>query len=290
MLIALSLLAGCIAEEELPPHIPRFQDLSFTADSYIDILDRNASLDGAVEETTGGSPIDLAGANEAFMLSITSAEIQAIDDAVDPVDEDYSSVVTGAGAALAVDLTLLARLGAMRNTMSTLKDIAVNENGAYAWTGSRAVTNDEGYTVTAEFNQHWLGTGWLFEVLQTSDTGLYDGEVWFNGFYAADGSYGWVDYYRSGTVMITMEWMGDRGDGVVELYWVVGDDEGDRIRYYWTADGELLAEWADVQPPPNDPSYTQAQVEFDMSGYAVVPGYNSSSAVCWGPDLKNVDC
>ncbi len=288
--LSLTLLLACTPEETLAPHIPRFKDLSFGADAYIDILNRTEALDGAVEESTGGAAIDLSTGNEAFLLTITSAEIQAIDDAVDRGDEDYSAVVAGAGAALAVDLTMLARMGAMRNTLGAFVDSAMNPNESYAWTASRAVTNDEGATVTAELNEHWVGTGWLFEVLQTSANGVYDQDVWMNGFYRADGGLGWVDYYRSGGVMVTMEWMGDRGDGIATLYWVTGDDKGDHITYYWTTDGRLLAEWADTQPPPNDPAYTLAQVEADGSGYAIIPGYNSSESVCWGPDLKNVDC
>lgn len=291
MTLTLALLAlGCTEPEETPPHMPRFADINFAVDGYIDLLDRVTVLDQAQEESLGGEPIDLALASDVFMLDLTSVEIQALDDALDTTEDDYSSIAAGTTAAMSVDLNLAGRLGPMGNALETMETAAINDYAEWHWSGTKSVTNDEGVTVTAQFNMAWVGTGWLVEMLQTTDDGQYDGTLWFNGYYQADGQLGWWDFYRTGGVLVTMEWLGDRGDGLVELYWPTGDDEDDQMWYEWGTDGSLLAMWSDSQPPPNEPDITMAQVNADGSGQAVVPGYNNSTTVCWDSAMENTAC
>lgn len=291
MTLTLALLAlGCTEPEKTPPHVPVFEDINFAVDGYIDILNRVDTLDDALEESLGGEPIDLATASDVFMLAITSAEIQALDDPLDPTEDDYSNLVAGTTAALSVDLAQAVRIGAMAKTLEAMETAAINDYQEWHWSGTKSVTNDEKVTVTAQLNMHWVGSGWLVEVLQTTDDGQYDQTLWFNGYYQADGGLGWWDFYRSGGVLMTMEWLGDRGDGEVEMYWPSGDDQGDRMWYEWGADGSLLAEWSDSQPAPNDPETTQALVNADNSGQATIPSYNDSETVCWDSDFENTSC
>lgn len=291
MTLSLALLAlGCTEPDEIPPHVPGFEDINFSVDGFIGLLDRVEVLDQAQEESLGGEPIDLAAATDVFMLDITSVELQALDDALDTTEDDYSSIAAGTTAALSVDINLANRLGPMGNALETMQTAAINEYQEWHWSGTKSVTNDEGVTVTAQFNMAWVGTGWLVEMLQTTDDGQYDGTMWFNGYYQADGALGWWDFYRTGGVLVTMEWLGDRGDGQVELYWPTGDDEDDQMWYEWGTDGSLLAMWSDSQPPPNDPAITMAQVYADGSGQAVVPGYNNSTTVCWDSAMENTEC
>lgn len=291
MTLSLAMLAlGCTEPEEIPPHVPGFEDINFSVDGFIGLLDRVEVLDQAQEESLGGEPIDLATASDVFMLDITSVELQALDDALDTTEDDYSSIAAGTTAAMSVDLNLANRLGPMGNALETMETAAINDYAEWHWSGTKSVTNDEGVTVTAQFNMAWVGTGWLVEMLQTTDDGQYDGTLWFNGYYQADGGLGWWDFYRTGGVLVTMEWLGERGDGQVELYWPTGDDEDDRMWYEWGADGSLLAMWSDSQPPPNEPAITMAQRNADGSGQAIVPGYNNSTTVCWDSAMENTEC
>ncbi|NOY28160.1 MAG: hypothetical protein GXP62_20030 [Oligoflexia bacterium] len=291
MTLTLALLAlGCTQPDATPPHTPGFEDINFAVDGFVDIINRVDVLDAAQEETLGGAPLDLSTATDIFSLNITSDEIQALDDPLDTTDDVYSSLVVGVAAAGAVDLALAMRIGAMTNTLQTMQTAAINEYQAWQWSGSKSVTNDQGVTVTAQLNMAWVGTGWLVEVLQTTQDGQYDHTVWFNGYYQADGGLGWWDFYLNGGVEMTMEWLGDRGDGQVEMYWPTGDSEDDRMWYEWGADGSLLVKWSDSQPPPNAAEITMAQVDADQSGQGTLPSYNDSQTACWDANLENATC
>jgi|GEM_PF-2512652 len=291
MTLTLALLAlGCTPTEPVAPHIPGFEDINFAVDGHIDLLNRVDALAGSQEESLGGSLLDLNTASNMFLVKLSSDEIQAMDDPLDPTEPTYSNVVAGGAGALSVDLTLASRLGSMNTALEAFQDAAINPNTEWAWSGTKAVTNDQGVTVTAQLNLAWVGTGWLVEMLQSTEDGTYDHDLWFNGYYQADGALGWWDFYRTGGVLVTMEYIGARGDGDAELYWPTGENQDDTMAYTWSPAGGATVEWDATVPPPQERELTGTWVDDDQSGMAVIPGYNSSATVCWGADLKNVDC
>lgn len=292
MTLVLALVAlGCTYDdEEQNPHEPGFADISSTADGYVDLLDRDAALADAVEQTVGGAPIDISTTSDFFRIDIDSDDMQALDDALDTTSAEYESISVGMAALAAIDLELAERLGPHGAALGTLDNVTLKQWEDWLWSGSQSVTNDVGDTVTAQFNVHWVGTGWLMELLMTSSDGIYDETTWFNGYYAADGSLGWWDFRRSGGILAVLEYTGGVGDGEAVIYFATTDWAGDEFHYTWTgpAAGEVV--YSDEQPPPSGAEITSASFEADESGTATMPDYGESVTVCWDSALQNVEC
>lgn len=289
-LLVAALALGCTTEPEKTPHLPRFTEISSTADGYVGLIDRVEVLEDAREESTGGAPVDIATANELFRVNIDSNAIQALDDALDTTVDEYENIALATSAAGTVDLTLQNRLGSMNQALLSMDSIEPNEITEYHWSSSRSVTNDLGETVTVEFNQHWVGTGWLLDMRMTSQDGKYDDTLWFNGYYQADGTLGWWDFYRTGGILVVFEWIGDKSTGEAQLLWPTGDDAGDAMTYAWAGSGPGMVQFLDSQPPPNPDLETSVTVESDLSGQALIPDYAETDVVCWDSNLENTDC
>ncbi len=293
LLPVLALFAACtpVDDEVQMPHVPRFADVNFSADGYISLIDRNAALADAVEESEGGEPIDLSLVSDFFMVDIDSEDMQRLDDAIDRTEPDHSNVVDGMAALLSVDLSYSDSLGPMGATMTSISNVTLKEWTEWFWSGSQSVTNDEGVTVSAQFNVHWVNSGWLVEILQSTEDGAYNDTTWFSGYYAADGSLGWWDFYRSGGVLAVTEYMGDVGDGYAETYWATTDRAGDLMIHEWTAPGVGTVDFQDEQPPPNPADATTVIIGDDGAGMATIPDdFEDSVTVCWDADLLNIDC
>ena len=292
MTLTILLLACTVdpADEATPPHVPRFADVNFAADGYIDLVDRHAALDHAMEESAGGAPIDFLTASDFFRVDLDSEDLQALAYGVDLTEVNYQSLLLGMTALQTLDLAVATRLGPMGNVMGAYSNLTFQEYEDWFWSATQAVTNDEGATVTSDFNVHWVGTGWLVEVLQTSEDDVYYQDTWFAGYYQADGALGWWDFYRSGGVMVTMEYLGNVGDGQAQLYWPSTDDVDDEMTWQWNLDGSALVDWQDSQPPPNAPLPTRFEVHADQSGTASLPDYDGVTTACWDSSLVDVDC
>ncbi len=293
MTLTLALLAlACTPEQTVtPPHMPRLADVNYSADGYIDLLTRTEVLADAVDESPGGAAVDWEAATAFFMVGLNSQDMQALDDAIDDTDPDYANVAAGMGALLSVDTAFAESLGPMGNTMASLSNLTLKQWEDWFWSGSRSVTNDEGVTVSAQFNMAWVGTGWLLELLQSTEDGQYNETTWFSGYYDADGALGWWDFYRSGGVLAVMEFEGDIGDGYAEVYWATTDLAGDRMTWEWDAPGVGRIDFEDEQPPPNPADQTLVVVNSDGSGAATIPDdFDDTVNVCWDSDLLNVSC
>lgn len=288
-LLVTALALGCTTEQEVPPHLPRFTEISSTADGYVDLIDRVEVLADAREESTGGAPIDIATANELFRVNIDSLAIQALDDALDTTEDKYENISLATSAAANVDLILKNRLGSMNQALLSMDSIEPNEVTEYHWSSTRSVTNDLGETVTVEFNQHWVGTGWLIDMRMTSQDGKYEDTLWFNGYYQADGTLGWWDFYRTGGILVVFEWIGDKSNGEAQLVWPTGEAAGDAMNFVWSGSSGLV-QFMDSQPPPNPDAETSVTVAADLSGVALIPDYAETDVLCWDSDLENADC
>lgn len=281
---------GCTYDEETNPHLPGFADISSTADGYVDLVDRDAALEGAVEQTEGGEPIDIAGATDFFRVDIDADDLMSLADALDTTPSSYDNLNIGMEVLANVDLELASRLGSHGTALSTMDNVTLKEWEDWLWSGEQAITNDVGDTVTARFNVHWVGTGWLMEMLQTSSDGIYDDTMWFNGYYAADGSLGWWDFRRAGGIYAVLEYVGDVGGGEAKVYFATTDQAGDEFDYTWTAPKVGDVVFSDEQPPPNAPLPWSASFAADRSGMATMPDYQEIITVCWDSKLQNAAC
>src|SRR5688500_11217504 len=79
-------LMGCQPAAEGPSfHTPLLSEMSATTDASVDVVDRGAELDGAVDAASAspGAALDLAVTGRGFRMAIDSeAEVQTADDDV----------------------------------------------------------------------------------------------------------------------------------------------------------------------------------------------------------------
>jgi len=279
-------LGSCEAEDV--PHTPTLAEVSAEADAAVDLVDRDAELDGAVEGQAGENP-DLDDPHSGFRMDVDANGIEAVYMADGPWNtstlETYANVVTALIALDAADAVTLAVLGPPAAAIAIVLAGDVQQINDHLWSATNHITGPTGHTIAGEFNVAWVGVGWLAEMRLSSNDGVYDDTLWFNGFISVAGAVGWWDIYLDGTdVAGVVEWV-DHGDGHSEfgIAALMGDAAGDVLVYQlWESHGYVG--YYDA----SEAFESHVQTETDFSGEVLLLGYNNEQPGCW--DWSFADC
>lgn len=267
---------------------PTLAEVDPSADGAVDVVDRASALVGAVEGTAGTAP-DLANAPGAFYFQIDGQDIASQVDAAagQRMFPTYVNVVTASLAVAAADLATVAVVAPPAAAIAFAGDGLLVEVSPWLWTAANVAVGPNGQSATLVLNVAWVGAGWLAEMRVTSSDGLYNDTLWFNGFLAADGSLGWWDLYANGAVAGVVEWVaapdGSYEAGIASL---TGDNNGDVLAYFGTADAEYAVTYWDASA-----SFTSyVLLHPDQSGEVALLDWNYNNPGCWDTAYADVAC
>lgn len=273
------------------PHVPLLEELSADADAAVELIDRDAALDGALDYdlADAGEALDLGGAPAGFLLQIDSADIQSIDDAVTDgaAMPSISNVVTATWLAALADLATAAVVGPPAAAVAITTRGTVEQLEPNVWVANNTLTGIDGSSVSGEFVVAWVGVGWLAEMRISSSDGTYDDTLWFNGFLSYGGALGWWDIYTAdGELAGVVEWSGDGSNAQFGIAAISGPAAGDLLSYWALADGERGVAFYDADIAEE----AWVIVNPDLSGELRAHNYNEGEPACWDTDFYDAEC
>lgn len=278
-LLALGLACGS-GSEPLPPTL---DGVSTEADAALELVDRAAALEGALDADLApvGLAPDLSSPPDGFALAFDAEEVGALDAEVPagppPPAVTYGNVRQGIALAALADAATASIVGPPAAAIAITLQGQVTQHAQNVWVATNTVS-DGNRSVTGRWAVAWVGVGWLAEMrISTSDGALQD-QRWFSGFLSADHHLGWWDFYDgAGALVGVVEWVTDgEGSGEFGIAALSGDAAGDSLRY-WLSPEEALIAYVDASL--GEEAYVY--VGPDRAGELMAPNYNDGQAACW---------
>ncbi len=283
-------LAGCLPADA--PVEPRLDRVDLSVDGSVEVVDRVAALDGAVERAPGSAP-DLAEAPGAFFLQIDGADVEAtLEDSgqsdLRGVSPGYQAVVHALAAVAVADLATVAVVGPPAAAIAFAADGELTEHEPWLWSATNTATGPLGGEATVDLAVAWVGVGWLAEMRLTTSDGAFDDTLWFSGFLAVNGAAGWWDLYQNDDVVGVVEWTVTGPDQFQAGIAAVGPspEAGDLLLYAGDGTGTRSV------------SYYDAGLDFlnyvlvfaDDSGEVALHGVNGGAPMCWDTTFADAAC
>lgn len=274
-------------------HVPTLAEIDGDADAQVDVVDRAAELEGALDaaDAPAGEPIDVATVPAPFAMDVGAEEYEDPDH-IAPAGDAPAGPATRNNVVKAAQLVVLADATAVYlvGVPAAAVDIALHgvttEVYPNVWASTNTVS-DGVRSVTGVFVYAWVGNGWIAEMRLWSSDGAYNDTRWFNGYLSADGQVGWWDFFDTwGTLQGVIEWVSDGENTELGMAGTAGDIQGDFLGFLWLDDGSFHVGYH--EGAMNDDAWVTVQP--DRAGQLRVWDYASGLPACWDTQGYDVDC
>ncbi len=284
-LTAASLLALAACVE--PAAGPTLDEVDYSADDQVQLIDRAAALQGAQDymDAPIGDAFNPAEAPPAFFMEVDTDPVEEPDSTAPPAGS-YGNVIAArlmVAVAAGVTYAVVAPPAIAINVAANGEITQIDDN---LWQATNSVVIDE-VTYDLELNIAYVIVGHLAEMKVSSDDGRYEDTVWFTGFVSYGGNLGWWDLYDgSGELQGVIEWIHDGDDsGEFGIASTAGENAGD-VLAWWRHEGAAAVTYHDDSTEEDAYVY----VAPDLSGELRHPDYNLGDPACWDVDFLDASC
>lgn len=283
---AIAALVACEMPEEQEVAPPTLSDVS-TERSTVDLVDRSAALDGALDYDLApiGAAADLTGPGALMDFSGEGM----VDTEGVPTERnaayEYSNVFAGYQALVFAETVRHAVVVPPAIAMAFAANGQITQQQPNVWVAENTIDLPEQGRVTAHFTVAYVGVGWLGEMRVSDDTRSQ--ALWFNGFIGAEGGIGWWDLYGLGGAReASVEWIADgQGNGHFGIAATAGDHAGSTLVYNLTPALDRIDAYDGAT---GNHGFVQAWA--DESGAVSLPELEGGLPQCWDADFKNTPC